>query len=180
MKKIILISFLIISQLIIYGQKPSIGLDVGYQAGKTQYFETGLNFTHIFKKLNMGSSISIGIEDNINSKDLGYKVNLVCFNRKKSSIPISFGVSAINYRINDNKINSFRPEIGLMGRVLHGGRGRSYVGVFYGYNITKTEYKSLINTHTFRLSINMNLKGFIELMGAAGYSIISVFHPNWS
>ena len=180
MKKNIILSCLLLSQMIIFGQTSSIGLDLGYQLGKNQYFETGVNFTYIPKDLNIGSIISIGIEDNINTKDLGYKLSIIGFRQKKGAIPLSFGLNAINYRFNDFQVNSLRPEIGLIGKIHHGGRGRSFVGVFYGYNITNSEHKSLINTHVFRLSINMNLKGFIELMGATGYSIVSIFHPNWS
>jgi hypothetical protein len=163
---------LLIALFLIYifssAQKPVIGVDLGFQAGQEQYFETGLNAAWHLKDGLMGE-IAIGIEDDINRNLIGYRFGLSIYDAYAISstfpdakpLPLIGGLNYISYQIEEKSISSFRPEIGIRGIWRHG-RGRSIVKLLYGYNFIDKRYQNRLNTHLFRISINTNWKSFID------------------
>ena len=161
MKKLILLLLLTWFYLCGFGQKKFIGIDLGYQFGKNQYFETGINFTRLFGKV--GGSLSIGIEDNVNAKNFGYKLGISGFSTNK--IPFYFGLDLVKNNVDDKDFYSMRPEIGFGAIGSYSSSGISVIKLTYGYNFALANPSSQLNTHFMRFSINTNLMGIIRLFG---------------
>ncbi len=174
MKNLVITTLIVLSSISVLAQKPLIGINYGIQLGKQQYFETGLNLAKKFKNAYLGE-ISIGIEDDINSTNLGYKLGLLCYNSKpslvndssKRKIPLVAGISFLSYHISDNTINAIRPEIGLGKMLLHGS-GRSLAKITYGFNLVDSKLDNRINSHLVSVSINTPLKSVLALFGIRG------------
>tara|TARA_R110002049_G_scaffold85452_1_gene217178 strand:- start:1203 stop:1784 length:582 start_codon:yes stop_codon:yes gene_type:complete len=179
MKNLIVLIFICIS-ISAYSQKPYFGVDLGYHFGKYQYFESGLNLTMKNDSSTFGGALSIGLLDNTQSNNFGYKVGLVGYNLKRGSFPILFGLNTVRHDYNEKTFFTYGAEIGLVQQWHHLGRGLSFASISYGYNFTDPKFKSFTNEHYFKLSVNTNLKGFIEFLGFMGYKVVSIFHPNWS
>jgi len=145
-----------------YGQKPFLGADLGFQFGKKDFFEIGLNLG-LQNKKDLFFDLSAGIEDDINSKLIGYKVGLTACNLKDGGIPIAISLSNIVYQNSDDSFNAIRPEIGLLQHVRHG-QGRSVVKLFYGFNFTEDRFENDINRHLIRFSINSDWRSFLHLI----------------
>ena len=178
--RILNIFILILSCNCLFSQKSNLGVDLGYQVGKFQYFETGLNLTVINDSSTFGGALSVGLLDNLNSTNFGYKVGLTGYNLKSGSLPIAIGLNVTQHNQNDTKFLAFSPEIGLAYKYYYFGSGLAYISFSYGHNFTDNEFKNKINKHYFKFMINTNMRGFIEFLGFMGYKIVSVFHPNWS
>ena len=178
MKKLLSIFLIIFIQQFILAQQKFIGIDLGYQLGKNQYFESGLNFTIISK--NVGGSLTIGIENNLNSKSLGYKFGIAGFLNKYKTPPLYLGLNLINYQINKSYYKYIRPEIGLSGSIKYGGRDDARINLIYGYNIKIKNESNNLNNHLVRISVNSSLIGFIKLIGYGAYRFASIFKSNWS
>lgn len=164
----------------LYGQKSNLGVDIGYQIGKFQYFESGLNLTLINDSSTIGGALSIGIMDNLNSNDIGYKVGIAGYNLKSNSVPLMLGFNVAQHNQDGTKFLAFSPEIGLVNKWYYFGSGLAYISLSYGYSFTETEFQNSINKHYFKFLINTNMRGFIEFLGFIGYKLVSIFHPNWS
>lgn len=160
------------AQKLSYVQKPFTGIDIGYQFGNKQYFETGLNLSMRLRKSVYGE-LSFGVEDDINSSIIGYKIGFMAYDRFGSTstytpdvnpIPILAGISVISYQISGQSVNVLRPEIGIRGIWRHG-RGASIAKLTYGYNFMDNEFENQINKHLIRVSFNTNWKSFLDLFG---------------
>ncbi|MFT6167013.1 MAG: hypothetical protein ACJASF_001709 [Vicingaceae bacterium] len=144
-----------------YGQPNFISVDLGYQQGNEQLVEAGLNLGIMVKKP-VAAELSIGIEDDLNSELIGYKIGIFGYDAvgKSSSrpeakpIPIIAGFSFISYNTPNSRINAFRPEIGV--RSLYRiAQGITTLKLTYGYNFTNTDqaFDGQINEHLLRLSL---------------------------
>jgi len=160
MKKVVCLLLIVCSSHLTFSQRKWFGINLGYQVGKKQYFESGLNFTLISKKV--GSSVILGYEDDVNSRNFGYKLGLTLFSNSPK-LPVSVGINYLSYKYNSLTYNCIRPEIGFTSDVLYGG-SEALIQFIYGYNINlNNQTDTMLNKHLFRLSINTSFRGLTQL-----------------
>lgn len=165
LQKLILVILIFSFQISTFAQRKFLSVDVGYQIGANQFFETGLGYSMITDKF--GATVFAGLEDDINSKNLGYKLGVTGFVAKRKALPLSMGMSVINYRLHNESIYCFRPEVGITGIILHYYRGITLAHITLGYNVKPKAEMDEINTFLLKVSLQTNLGSFIDLFRGA-------------
>lgn len=163
MKRVLAISLFILCSRSGKCQSTYVGLEFGYQIGKEQYVDAGLNFTYQLNTI--GTTISAGVEDNINAKSLGYRLGISAFPYESKLPPLSIGVNSVYYAFQNESLIAIRPELGLSIPVIYGAYGFGRISILYGYNFPITASQNGISTHLLRVSIMTNFRGVIELIG---------------
>ncbi len=168
MKKGFIILLIFIVSKKTFTQQNYLGFNIGYIATNNPYFEAGLNYT-LLSKSNNFTTIFLGIEKNLNSRNFAYKFSLSKYRINNNFPPLLGRFNILQYQINQQSYIFIRPEIGLKHTVYYLG-ATSTLSLTYGYNIAINNIpeSSTLPQHIIHLSINTSFIGLIQLISLTG------------